>query len=91
MEEHDLVAALRQTRARLRALLIPDPATGRIEADVFPRSTVMRFLVAALPIVTMLWWRSRPSRGAAWPRLARSLVQTYARRPRRSGGHHAGP
>jgi hypothetical protein len=48
MEEHAVkqaaVARLAHSRGLLRALLIPDPGTGKIEADVFPRSAVMRFL-----------------------------------------------
>jgi hypothetical protein len=44
MEEHIVATRLEQSRAQLRAMLVPDPETGRIEADVFPRSAVMRFL-----------------------------------------------
>jgi hypothetical protein len=44
MEEHAVTARMEQSRAQLRALLLPDPHTGRIEADVFPRSAVMRFV-----------------------------------------------
>ncbi|MET0279570.1 MAG: hypothetical protein ABW278_00400 [Steroidobacteraceae bacterium] len=44
MEEHAVVRRLEQSRAQLRELLLPDPLTGRIEADVFPRSAVMRFM-----------------------------------------------
>lgn len=42
MEEHAVAARLGATRARLRDMLIPDPVSGRIESDSFPRSAVMR-------------------------------------------------
>lgn len=45
METHDVSANLEESRARLRELLLPDPETGRIEANVFPRSAVMRFML----------------------------------------------
>ena len=51
MEEHDLELRLTESRARLRTLLVPDPETGHIEADVFPRSIAMRVLVAGLPLL----------------------------------------
>jgi hypothetical protein len=38
---------LQRSRAQLRALLLPDPETGRIEADAFPRSQLMRFVFSA--------------------------------------------
>jgi hypothetical protein len=44
MEEHAVATELQHSRAVLRALLLPDPETGRVEADVFPRSAVMQFL-----------------------------------------------
>jgi hypothetical protein len=48
MEEHALAALeLQRSREQLRALLIPDPLTGRIEADAFPRSQLMRFVFSA--------------------------------------------
>lgn len=48
MEEHALAALeLQRSRAQLRALLLPDPVTGRIEADAFPRSQLMRFVFSA--------------------------------------------
>lgn len=45
METHDVTAELEQSRARLREMLLPDPETGRIEVDAFPRSAVMRFML----------------------------------------------
>ncbi len=45
MEEHAVAIELQQSRAQLRTLLLPDPATGRVEANVFPRSAVI-----ALPV-----------------------------------------
>ena len=48
MEEHALAALeLQRSRALLRAMLLPDPETGRIEADAFPRSQLMRFVFGA--------------------------------------------
>jgi hypothetical protein len=47
MEEHALELELQRSRAQLRALLVPDPQTGRIEADAFPRSQLMRFAFSA--------------------------------------------
>lgn len=48
MEEHALAALeLQRSRAQLRSLLLPDPVTGRIEADAFPRSQLMRFVFSA--------------------------------------------
>ncbi len=48
MEEHAIAALeLQRSRAQLRALLLPDPETGRIEADAFPRSQLMRFVFSA--------------------------------------------
>lgn len=44
MEEHATVISLQQSRARLRALLLGG-ARGAGEADVFPRSAVMRFVL----------------------------------------------
>jgi hypothetical protein len=51
MERHDAQLSLAMSRARLRSLLLPDPDTGRIEADVFPRSGVMKALLFALPVI----------------------------------------
>lgn len=51
MDQHELALNLQHSRARLRELLIPDPETGQIEADVFPRSTAMRALVSSLPLL----------------------------------------
>jgi hypothetical protein len=79
MEEHDLVTRLEQSRAQLRGLLIPDPVTGRIEADVFPRSAVMRFLLdprrrgmatAGLAALGALAGRRRSRRTGAWSQMA---------------------
>jgi hypothetical protein len=58
MEEHELELSLRHSRARLRSLLVPDPQTGQIEADVFPRSVAMRALLAALPVLATVATRN---------------------------------
>jgi hypothetical protein len=61
-------------------LLLPDAVTGEIEADVFPRSAVMRFLfdsskrrvaISALSTVAMLAGRG----GLAKAQLASTLVR----------------
>jgi hypothetical protein len=79
MEEHVITTRLDQSRAQLRAMLVPDPQTGRIEADVFPRSAVMRFLfdprrrgmaTAGLAAVGMLAGR-RKRRAGGWSQMAR--------------------
>jgi hypothetical protein len=82
METHLVEARLHASRERLRALLIPDPESGRIEADAFPRSAVMRLVFStrarriamALLSLAMLW-RRRGASGTAsiWPQLTRSL------------------
>lgn len=59
MAEFDPELSLARNRARLRSLLVPDPETGRIEADVFPRSAAMKALVFGLPVVVALAARSR--------------------------------
>jgi len=58
MDEHDLQLRLQQNRAELRSLLIPDPETGHIEADVFPRSVAMRVVVSSLPLMATVVQRS---------------------------------
>jgi hypothetical protein len=50
-------------RARDAQALRNTHVADGIEADVFPRSTAMRFLVVALPAAAMLWWRGRLVRG----------------------------
>jgi hypothetical protein len=82
MEEHDLAVRLQQNRARLRSLLLPDPETGHIEADVFPRSIAMRALVAGVPVLLASLLRGRSARAAAWPQVAMSLVQAIGLRQR---------
>jgi hypothetical protein len=81
MEKHPVGAELQHSRALLRALLLPDPRSGRIEADVFPRSTVMRVLFdpgkrraafAGLTLLAMLAGRSRRAQ-TRWPMATRSL------------------
>lgn len=74
MEEHAVTARLAQSRAQLRAMLVPDPATGRIEADVFPRSAVMRFLF------------DPRRRGLATAGIAALSMLAGRRRARRAGG-----
>lgn len=80
MEEHAVTARLTDSRARLRAMLVPDPETGHIEADVFPRSAVMRFLFdprrrgmagAGIAALTMLAGRRKRRRAGGWSQMAR--------------------
>jgi len=54
MAKHDVEVSLAESRARLSSLLVPDPETGRIEADVFPRSAAMKALIFGLPVITTL-------------------------------------
>lgn len=60
MENIDPAVSLQQSRAQLRSLLIPDPDTGRIEADVFPRSIAMRVAVSGLPVLVTAFARRSP-------------------------------
>lgn len=60
MENLDPAVSLQQSRAQLRSLLIPDPDTGRIEADVFPRSIAMRVAVSGLPVLATLIAKRSP-------------------------------
>ncbi len=71
MEEHVIAAELQHSRAQLRALLLPDPETGRIDADVFPRSAIMRVVMdprrrrlatAGIAALSLLFGR-RPRQG----------------------------
>jgi hypothetical protein len=72
MDKHELALNLEQSRARMRSLLIPDPVTGQIEADVFPRSTAMRALVSGLPVLATIASRH------PWLRLlAREVVSRF--------------
>jgi hypothetical protein len=83
MEEHALVVRLQNSRQRLRSLLLPDPETGRIEGDAFPRSAIMqllfnprarRLMITVLPTLLMLFGsRRRASGSRLWPKLAQSL------------------
>lgn len=81
MESHAVTARLHDSRERLRQLLIPDPGTGRIESDVFPRSAVMQFMfnararrVAMALLSVFLMFRRRSTPGLAiWPQLTRTL------------------
>jgi len=82
MEEHVVAARLVSNRARLRALLVPDPETGRIEADVFPRSAVMRAMFdtrairlakAGMSIALLVKARRAAIRQGIWPMFARSI------------------
>ena len=84
MEEHVLTrdtlsGRLEHSRAQLRAMLVPDPHTGRIEADVFPRSALMRFLfdprrrgmaTAGIAALTMLAGRRKRRRAGGWSQMA---------------------
>jgi hypothetical protein len=88
METHAVTADLEESRDRLRELLLPDPETGRIEADVFPRSAVMRFMLnphgrrmafTAIGALAMLAGRRNGGMGLM-PALTQSLVGMLARR-----------
>ncbi len=90
METHDVTVDLADSRARLREMLLPDPETGRIEADVFPRSAVMRFMLnprgrrmasAAVSAMAMLARRSNGGAGVL-PVLTQSLVGLLGSRRR---------
>jgi hypothetical protein len=83
MEEHVVAANLQESRARLRELLVPDPETGRIEADQFPRSAVMRFVfdprgrkvaMTGLSLLMMLAGRKAAARTGLMPLLSQSLA-----------------
>jgi hypothetical protein len=85
MESLAVALRLHESRERVRALLIPDPVTGRIEADAFPRSAVMRFILdsrsrrvsmgvlSALLLFVRHRRASRRARVAVWPRIAGAL------------------
>jgi hypothetical protein len=80
MESHAVSARLHDSRERMRSLLIPDAATGRIESGVFPRSAVMQFLFnararrLALTLVSLvLMLRGRRRAQSFWPQLTQSL------------------
>jgi hypothetical protein len=88
--EAELVAAhLQQTRAQIRALLLlPDPATGELDDDVFPRSAVMRFALdprrrrmagAVLGTLGAVAGRWSALRGGIWPQVSGSLFGTPRR------------
>ncbi len=88
METHDVSANLAESRSRLRELLLPDAETGRIEADVFPRSAVMRFMFnprgrrmayTAIGALAMLAKRRNGGMGLM-PALTQSLVGMLSRR-----------
>lgn len=90
MEEHPVTLELQRSRAMLRAMLLPDPETGRIEADVFPRSAVMRFLfnsrqrklaTAGIGAVAMLA-RMRRGRVGSWAQVVQALGAVLASRRR---------
>jgi len=78
MEEHALVASLEQSRARLRVLLLPDPVTGKVEADVFPRSAITRALLGMLgALFTLLLRRRRRGAGTLLPGLVHGLLESF--------------
>jgi hypothetical protein len=93
MEEHAIALELQRSRARLRALLVPDPETGRIEADAFPRSQVMRFVfsagkrklaISALGTAFSLFMgrRRAANRGGGWSQVLRSVADAVGTRRR---------
>lgn len=81
---------LEHNRMRIRSLLmLPDPATGELDDDVFPRSAVMRFALdprrrrmfgTALASLGMLAARWSVARGGIWSQLAGSLFGGSAAR-----------
>ena len=89
MEANTVEARLRHSRAQIRALLqLPDPATGQLDDDVFPRSAVMRFALnprrrrmagTVLATLGMIVGRWSVARGGIWPRLAGTLFGTARR------------
>jgi hypothetical protein len=88
METQSVRDELRATRARIRALLIPDPVTGQIEADVFPRSAVMRFVFnpharklafTAVSLGAMFAGRRAAAAGSVWPLVTRSFSNIMER------------
>lgn len=89
METQSVITELANSRARIRALLIADPGTGRIEADVFPRSAVMRFVFnararklafSALSLGALFASRRRHARATgAWPLFTQSLSHIMER------------
>lgn len=84
MEANAVEASLQENRARIRGLLmLPDPGTGQLPEDQFPRSMVMRFMMdprgrrmaaGALATLATLAGRRNPERDGFWPRLAQSLT-----------------
>jgi hypothetical protein len=93
MEEHAIALELQRSRAQLRALLVPDPETGRIEADAFPRSQLMRFVfnagkrklaMSALGAAVSLFVgrRRAANRGSGWSRVLHSVVDAVGTRRR---------
>ena len=84
METELVEARLQHSRAQIRAmLLLPDPATGELEEDVFPRSKVMRAAMSfavnprrrrlagtVLSTLGVMAGRWGMARGGIWPQLA---------------------
>jgi hypothetical protein len=86
MEEHAAALKLRETRERIRAMLIPDPETGRIESRSFPRSAIMRFafdpragkvLMAGLSLLMMFKARGTVTRAAVLPAMIPMLMKSF--------------
>lgn len=93
MEEHAIALELQHSRAQLRALLLPDPATGRIEADAFPRSQLMRFVFspgkrnlamsAVSTALAMFAGRRRAATGGGrWSQVLHSVADAVGNRRR---------
>ncbi|MEJ0099121.1 MAG: hypothetical protein WDO12_05000 [Pseudomonadota bacterium] len=70
----------------MRALLLPNPDTGRIEADVFPRSAIMRVVLdprrrrlatAGLAALSMLFAR-RGKGGSNWSEAMQSIGEAFS-------------
>lgn len=89
MEADTVEARLQHSRAQIRALLqLPDPATGQLDDDVFPRSAVMRFALdprrrrlagTVLATLGMVAGRWGAARGGIWPQVAGTLFRTARR------------
>ena len=90
MEEHAVTARLNHSRDRIRAMLIRDAKTGRIESQTFPRSALMRvafdararrLLVTGLGVLLLFKGRRTVGkRGIVVPLVARALGRMLTRR-----------
>lgn len=89
MEAEPVEARLQHSRAQIRAMLmLPDPETGQLDDDVFPRSAVMRFALdprrrrmagAVLGTLGAIAARWNALRRGTWPQVAGTLFGTERR------------